>query len=132
MIIQIRKYKTVITHCNPSSENKIDRLIIKDKGCLSFIKTDDIEWIQAAGDYVYIYVNNKKFLHRETMSNLEKILNPINFQRIHRSTIININLIKQIISSDHGDYTLIMANGTKLKLSRNYKENINQLLKSGK
>lgn len=106
----------------------VDRLAVKTEGRVLFFKIDDIDWIEAADNYVSIHVGAEQHLHRETMSSLETKLPPTRFIRISRSTIVNIERIKEMQPMFHGDYVVILKNGAKLSLSRNYREKLNQLL----
>ncbi len=111
-----------ISISSATAENDlIDRIPIKSKNSVRFIQISEIQWIESAGDYVYIHSDSKKHLLRETLSVLEKRLKKAGFVRIHRSTIVNIEKIDSLRSADHGDYTVFLTDGTKLKLSRNYK-----------
>lgn len=105
-----------------------NRLVIKSAGKVAFIETKDIDWISAEGYYASIRVGGKSHLMRESLKNLENILDPKTFLRIHRSTIVNINQIKELHSHFHGEYFVILKDGKRFKLSRSYKENAERLL----
>jgi two-component system LytT family response regulator len=109
----------------------LDRLAVKTEGRVLFFKTDDIDWIEAADNYVSIHIGAEEHLHRETMASLETKLPPHRFIRISRSTIVNVERIREMQPMFHGDYVVILKNGTKLNLSRNYREKLNQLLGKG-
>jgi two-component system, LytTR family, response regulator len=111
-----------------SEPKYLDRLAIKTEGRVLFFRTDDIDWIEAADNYVSIHVGNEEHLHRETMSSLETKLPPTRFLRISRSTIVNLERIKEMQPMFHGDYVVILKNGTRLSLSRNYRDKLNHLL----
>jgi two-component system LytT family response regulator len=104
------------------------RLVIKSGGRVFFLKTSEIDWIEAADYYVYLHVNGKSHLLRETMNNLEKQLDSKKFQRIHRSTIVNLDRVKELQPHAHGDYTVILQNGVQLKLSRSYRPKLEAAL----
>lgn len=106
----------------------ISRLMIKSKEHLSFILIDEIDWIESAGDYVYIHTNSNKYIIRETMVSLEEKLNPKNFIRIHRSAIVNVDKIKSLKPNEHGDYEVFLYSGAKLKLSRTYRSKFNEII----
>jgi two-component system LytT family response regulator len=106
----------------------LDRLAVKTEGRVLFFKTDEIDWIEAADNYVSIHVGSDEHLHRETMSSLETKLSPSRFLRISRSTIVNVERIKEMQPMFHGDYVVILKNGTRLSLSRNYRDKLNHLL----
>ena len=104
------------------------RLVLKSTGKISFIEVENIDWIGAEGYYVNININGKSHLMRETLKNLEKILNPEKFMRIHRSTIVNLTRIKEMQPSFHGEYVVIIEDGKRLKLSRSYRKHLQKLL----
>ena len=93
-----------------------------------FVKVEDIDWVEAADNYVSLRVGNEEHLHRETMAALEAQLPPTKFMRISRSTIVNVDRIKELQPLFHGEYTVILRNGTRLTLSRGYREKLDQLL----
>jgi two-component system LytT family response regulator len=105
-------------------ENKVDRLVVKSGGRVFFLKADEIDWIEAAGVYVYLHAGNKTHLYRETIGGLEAQLDPRQFVRIHRSSIVNIERIKELQPISHSEYLVILKNETQLKLSRNYRTNL--------
>jgi two-component system LytT family response regulator len=105
-----------------------DRLVVKIDGRVLLIKTEDVDWVEAADNYVSLHVGNDSHLLRETMSSLEKRLPPDQFLRISRSTIVNVERIKELQPMFHGEYVVILRNGAKLNLSRSYREKLNQLL----
>mgnify|MGYP005857821633 CR=1 FL=1 len=102
----------------------LQRVVIKTLGRIYFIKTETIDWIEAAGNYAVLYCKKEKYLYRETLKSLEEQLDPAQFVRIHRSKIVNIDRIKELQSWSHGDYLIILTDGTKLHLSRNYRDNL--------
>ena len=88
----------------------------------------EIDWIEAEGNYVSIHTNKKAYLLRETISSLEAQLDPKDFVRIHRSAIANINRIKELQPWSHGEYHVILQDGTQLTLSRSYREKLQAAL----
>lgn len=106
----------------------LERLAIKTEGRVLLVKVADIDWIEAADNYVNIHVGNESHLHRETMASVENKLASNQFMRISRSTIVNVERIKELQPMFHGDYVVILRNGTKLSLSRGYREKLNQIL----
>jgi two-component system LytT family response regulator len=105
-----------------------DRLVVKTSGRVVFVKVDDIDWVDAAGNYVKLHAGGDSYLLRETMSRLEERLDPKKFLRIHRSTIVNIERIKELQQQFHGDYLVILKSGQRLTLSRSYRDRIQGLL----
>ncbi len=104
------------------------RFMIKAGGRISFVKAEEIDWIEAADYYVKLHVGAKGHLIRETMNELEKKMDPSMFARIHRSTIVNIDRIKELHPYFNGHYIVILDNGTKLKLSRSRREQLHHLM----
>jgi len=88
----------------------------------------DIDWIDAAGDYMCVHAQGNTFVLRETMKALESLLDPNSFQRVHRSTIVNVQRVKRLRPHMNGEYYLTLEGGQELKLSRSYKDRVEQLL----
>jgi hypothetical protein len=107
-----------------------ERLLIKKLGREFLIQTNDIEWIEASGNYANLHIKDSVYPMRITMDKLEKLL-PSNFTRIHRSTIVNLEQIQEIQALDTGDYEVRLHNQMKLTLSRRYRENFKTLLSVG-
>lgn len=129
LILEYSQSKTMFSAIEYLPETKLERIAVKSKNGYSFINSDEIDWVEAAGDYVYLHNCGKKILHRATMHSIEELLDPTKFQRIHRSIIVNMNKIKEIQPADHGDFYVYLFNGSKVKLSRNYKDKFLSLLK---
>jgi two-component system LytT family response regulator len=106
----------------------VERIIIKTNGRVIFLRTEEIDWIEAEGNYVRLHVGKESFLQRETISSLEARLDGREFPRIHRSTIVNIDRVQELRPWFQGDYCVILRDGTQLPLSRNYWEKLKQLL----
>lgn len=113
----------------PKEDVASDRILLKSSGEIFFLKADEIDWIEAEGDYMKFHVAGRTHLMRETMARLEARLDPKRFIRIHRSTIVNIDRLRKLSPSFAGEYAVILSDGTKLKLSRGYHERIASLLK---
>jgi two-component system, LytTR family, response regulator len=104
-----------------------ERFLIKNNGHILFIKTEDIDWIEAEGNYVRLHSGTQRHLLRDTISALEGQLDPKKFLRVHRSTIVNLDRVKEMHSWFHGDYRIIMQCGAELMLSRSYRDRLNGL-----
>ena len=111
-------------------KNYLSRLLIKSKDNVSVIPVHEIDWIESAGDYVYVHLNSKKHLVRETLTALEKNLDPQKFVRIHRSAIVNVEKIKNLHPNESGDYDVFLSTGIKLKLSRTYRDHFQNVMKN--
>jgi two-component system LytT family response regulator len=105
-----------------------DRILLKSSGEIIFLKTSEIDWIEAEGDYVKFHVAGRTHLMRGTMAALEERLDPVRFIRIHRSTIVNADRLRKLSPSFEGEYAVILQDGTKLRLSRGYHDRIKALL----
>lgn len=103
------------------------KLAIRDGGRTTWVEQQDIEWIDAAGDYMCVNVGGVTHIMRQTMKELESELDPGILQRIHRSTIINIHRVKEMESHINGEYFLTLDSGHRVKLSRTYKHKLRLL-----
>lgn len=106
----------------------LDRLVIKTNERVFVIKTGEVDWIEAEGNYVRIHFGKQSSLIRETLGSLAAQLDPKIFVRIHRSQIVNIDRIQELQPWSHRDYRIILRNGTQLTLSRSYRDQLYQLL----
>ena len=101
-----------------------EKIAIKDGGETTLVETSDIDWVDAAGDYMCIHANDETHIMRITMKELEAQLDPTNFQRVHRSTIVNLDRVTKVCSHLNGEFHLILVNGVSIKMSRSYKEKV--------
>jgi len=106
----------------------LERLIIKADGRISFLHTCEINWIEAYDKYVHLHTAKGSRMVRQTLSAMETQLDPKKFQRIHRSTIANIERIKELEPTFNGEHVVHLEDGTKLILSRTYREKVFELL----
>ena len=105
------------------SSSRFEKLInIKDRGQIFRVDVDSIERIDAAGDYMCIYTADNSLILRETMKDLEKRLDPRNFQRVHRSTIVNLSQVRQVKPHTNGECFLVLESGAQVKVSRSYRD----------
>ena len=105
------------------ASSRYEKLInIKDRGQIFRVDVDTIERIDAAGDYMCIYTGDNTLILRETMKDLEKRLDPRRFQRVHRSTIVNLDLVKQVKPHTNGECFLVLGSGAQVKVSRSYRD----------
>ena len=105
-------------------QKRLTRLIIRSAGRIFFVRVEEIDWLEAADNYVRIHVNRESHLIRDTLQSLEGRLDPSKFLRIHRSTVVNFDRIKELQPLFHGDYVVRLQDGTELTLTRNYKEKL--------
>ncbi len=106
----------------------LERLVIKTNGRIFFLKTEEIDWVSAEGNYVNLHVKKDSYLLRETISGLETQLDPQRFARVHRSQIVNLDRIRELRHWSHGEYQIILHNGEELMLSRSYREKLQGML----
>ena len=107
----------------------LSRIPVSSGGKTVFVKTGDIEWIEAADYYAEIHTQNEMYLIRETMNHLEQQLDPGKFFRIHRSTIVQLERIRELEPYFNGEYLVVLDSGRKFKLSKNRAEKLKSLLK---
>jgi two-component system LytT family response regulator len=111
-----------------SRPKPLERLVIKASGRVFFLRVDEIDWIEAAANYVRLHAGKDAHLLRETINGLAAKLDPDKFLRIHRSIIVNLERVKELQPWFHGDYVVILQDGTRLTSSRNYRERLRKLL----
>jgi len=103
-------------------------LPIRDDHGTVRLDVSHIDWIDAAGDYMCVHADGRTYVLRETMKSLEAILDPKVFQRVHRSTIVNIQRVRRLRPHTNGEYFLTLDDGQEIKLSRSYRDRVDQLL----
>jgi two-component system, LytTR family, response regulator len=106
----------------------LERLVIRSDGRVVFLKTKELDYVEAAGNYLSLHVGKDTYLIRETMNSFEAKLDPQIFMRIHRSTIVNIERIKEIHPWFKGEYVVSLRDGKELRLSRTYREKLQHLM----
>jgi two-component system LytT family response regulator len=104
------------------------RLIVKTGGKVLFLRALDVEWVEAAGNYVRLHVGSESYLYRESMKNMESRLDGDQFVRIHRSAIVNLDRIRELQPWFHGEYVVILQDGTKLMASRVFSDRLGRLI----
>ncbi len=102
----------------------LERFVVKSGGRVFFVRANEIEWIEAAGNYVKLHVGTDSHLFRETMNAIEGKLDPDLFFRIHRSHIVNIERVRELQPWFNGEYVVFLRSGTRLTLSRGYREKL--------
>ncbi len=104
----------------------LSRILIKNSDKNIFIDVGEINWIESSGNYVKLHTDDSTHLVRGALKTLEEKLNPLRFIRIHRSSMVNIHMVKEIEPWFSGDSKVILENGESLKMSRNYKETLDR------
>jgi two-component system LytT family response regulator len=108
----------------------LERLMIKSSGRVFFLRAEELDWIEAEGNYLRVHVGRESHLVRETMNRLASKLDPDKFLRIHRSTLVNIERIKELQPLFSGDYVVILRDGKQLTLSRSYRDKMLELFEN--
>ena len=111
-----------------SSRKYVERLVVKSAGRIFFLSVAEIDWIEAADNYVRLHTGRESHLLRETMNSLEKKLDPEQFLRVHRSRIVNARKIKELQPLFRGEYDIMLRDGTRVESGRGYRERIQKLL----
>jgi two-component system LytT family response regulator len=102
----------------------LDRIVVRAGGRVLFLRVEELDWIEAAGNYVRLHSGAEEYLYRETLSRMEAALDPSRFARIHRSAIVNVERIKELHPLFRGDYTVVLRDGRELTLSKSYRERL--------
>jgi two-component system, LytTR family, response regulator len=103
-------------------EQYADRLLVKNEGRVTVVQVDDVDWIEAADNYVRVHTSRGRYLMREPIKVLERKLNPRQFARVHRSAIVNLARVRELQPLFGGEYAIILSTGAKLTLSRGYRD----------
>jgi two-component system, LytTR family, response regulator len=107
-----------------SESASLDCLMVKNGKRILYLRVEEIDWIEAAGVYVQVHVAGKTWLHRISLGELESKLDPRQFLRIHRSTVVNRRRVRELHPHSHGDFLVLLHDGTELKLSRGYRQRV--------
>lgn len=121
-----QKLLSMLEHIESHKKN-LDRILVKSSGKVFFLKFDEIDWVESAGNYVKLHVGSESHLLRETMSEMERKLGNEKFVRIHRTVIVNLDRIKELQPWFNGEYVVILNNGIKLTASRGYKKKLSEV-----
>lgn len=112
----------------PPAPRYLERLVLKEVGRVTFLGVGEVDWLEAEDYYVQVHAGGQTHLLRQSLRELEAQLNPRQFVRIHRSTIVNAHRVREMRPLFHGEYQVILEDGTCLKLSRSYRERLDALL----
>lgn len=104
------------------------RIVLRDRGRVLLLDYDDVDWIAAEGDYVRVYTGGRGHLFRSTMAAMEARLDAVRFARIHRSTIVNASHVREIRPQGDRDFVVVLRDGTKLKMSRSYRDRLPRIV----
>lgn len=111
-----------------AKQSYLKRISVRTGGRIHFINVEDIDWIEADNQYVKIHTGARLQVHRQSLSELESLLDPAHFIRIHRSTIVNVDRITSLEPHFRGDFVISLQNNTKLKLAKSRKEALRDLM----
>jgi two-component system LytT family response regulator len=111
-----------------SFKRKSERVVVRTNGKVVFLRADEISWVEAAGNYVNLHAGSEAYVLRESMKNMETRLDPELFVRIHRSAIVNVNRIRELQPWFHGEYVVILHDGTRLMASRVFSDRLDKLI----
>lgn len=117
----VGRLRALLTEMQAAVPNRPERLMIKAGGRVTFLPVVEIDWIEAKGNYVQLHAGREAYRLRESLSALEEKLDQQCFVRIHRSFIVNLEQVREFQPWFHGEYIVILKDGTKLKLTRRYK-----------
>jgi two-component system, LytTR family, response regulator len=120
-----RRLLALVQDLKPAQQ-RLERFVVKSGGRIFFVRAGEIDWIEAAGNYVKLHVGTDTHLFRETMNALETELNPDLFFRIHRSHIVNIERVRELQPWFNGEYVVFLRSGARLTLSRGYREKLQE------
>jgi two-component system LytT family response regulator len=112
----------------PAADLPLDRLVVKSGGSTRFIRVADIDWIEAAGVYANLHIGGKELLYRAALNELAERLDPVRFVRIHRSAIVNIESILHLEPISHGEFEVILKDGSRSRISRTYRTQLEKRL----
>jgi two-component system LytT family response regulator len=113
------RLQTLLAEAAPAAKKPPDRLAFKSDGRVVFVKPEDIMWVEAADNYVLVHVSDgTRLMLRDTLSALEERLGEVDFARVNRSAIVRLDHVKELQPTLHGDYTVVLRNGTRVPLSR--------------
>jgi len=112
----------------PGVERPLDRLVVKSGGSTRFVRVAEIDWIEAAGVYANLHVGGKELLYRSALTDLASKLDPVRFVRVHRSVIVNIESIVHLEPISHGEFEVVLKDGSRAKISRTYRSQLEKRL----
>lgn len=115
---------------NVPSQSFLNKMLVKSNGRLIIVQTDEIDWIEAWGDYIRLHCKGKTYLVRQKVGDIEARLDPKQFLRIGRSAIVHVDRIKELEPLNHGDFIISLYDNTQLNLSRNYRDRLISLFGS--
>ena len=126
-VVERGAHEKIVSLGGMLNQRKEPRIALRDRGRIIVLPYTDVDWIAAEGDYVRVFSKGRGYLVRHTMTAMEARLDPRAFARIHRSTIVNIARVREIRPQGDREYVVVLTDGTKLKMSRGYREALGTL-----
>jgi two-component system LytT family response regulator len=124
-----RRFRTALGRARDRlREGTLSRLLVRSGDRLHVVRLDDVDWVEAADNYVKVHASGQTHLLRETLAHLHSRLDRERFLRIHRSTVVNLERIQSLYPLFHGDQIVVLRDGTELTLSRRYRHEVESLL----
>ena len=118
-----RKLERFLAEFQPQ-ETFIDRVPVRSRGRVIFVQMKDVDWIGASSNYAEVHAGGESYLIRETLQSLEKKLDPHQFRRVYRSTIVNLDRVHELQPWSHNDFIVVMKEGSRIRMSRRYRSNL--------
>jgi two-component system LytT family response regulator len=118
----------LLQRTTPSAEPFLRRVVVKAGGRTILLKMHEIDWFESYGNYVRVHAGRERHLLRQTMAALESLLDPQEFVRVHRTAIVNLDAVAEIVLASHGEHTVSLRDGSSLPLSRLYRSRIEPLI----
>jgi len=122
-----RRLQSLLEDLRPG-ERHLERILVKAGGKIRLVRVEELDYVEAAGNYLRLYQGRERHLLRETLSNFETRLDPARFVRIHRSIIVNLDRVAELEQALHGDYHVRLHDGRRLTLTRTYREHFQAVL----
>ena len=129
MSAELREFLGTLS--TPAAPNHVSRFSVRANGEIYFVRAEDVDWIDAEGNYVALHAAGRRHLVRDTIKSLETRLDPAKFVRVHRSAIINVERLRKLQPYFHGEYVITLQDGTTLTSSRTYSDRLRALLERG-
>lgn len=126
---RVRSHHEVQKTSSPT-RSRPNRIAVRSSGKVFFVKMEDIDWVEAADNYIVLHLGHETHILRETMNSITGRLDPEKFIRVHRSRIVNVERIKELQPWFHGEYLIVLSDGTQITLSRTYREKLMEFMAS--
>ena len=122
-----QRIRRALAEARPAPASYLDRVLVRTGGRAVFLRTEDVDWLEAEENYVRLHAGAESYLVRGTLAGLEERLDPAKFIRVHRSHVVNLASIRELHPWSHGDWMIVLRDGRELMLSRRYRDRIPEL-----